>query len=387
MEKRKVNVGLVGYKFMGKAHSNAYMNVAKFFDMDAVPVMKAICGRDREGVKEAAGNWGWESYETSWKKLVRRDDIGLIDIAAPSYVHHDIAIEAAKNGKHVFCEKPLAFSVNEAKEMLAAVRKAKVCHMINFNYRRVPAIGLAKKLIDDGELGEIYHFRGTYLQDWIVDPQFAMNWRLRKRVAGSGAHGDLNAHMIDMARFLVGEIVEVVGQSKTFIKERPAEGKSTGLTAIAAEGTEKVTVDDATQFLAKFNTGALGTFEATRLAPGRKNFNRFEINGSLGSLVFCFEEMNKLQFYSRKDKSYAQGFRTILATEAEHPYVSAWWPPGHIIGYEHGFVHQVYELMQGIARGKNPAPDFLDGARCVAVLEAVDDSVKQRKWIRVKKVN
>jgi len=380
---KQVNVGLVGYKFMGKAHSNAYMKAPKFFDMATEPVMKAICGRDKEGVAEFAETFGWESYETSWKKLVKRDDIDMIDISAPSYVHHDIAMAAAKAGKHIYCEKPLAFNLKEAKEMLAAVRKAGVKHMINFNYRRVPAIGLAKQMIDAGEIGEIRHFRGTYLQDWINDPEFPMNWRLRKKVAGSGAHGDLNAHMVDMARFLVGEIGEVVGMRKTFIKERPAEGRSTGLTAVAAEGTEKVDIDDCTMFLAKFKHGALGTFEATRLAPGRKNFNRFEINGSLGSLVFCFEDMNQLQFYSCKDKAGQQGFRTILATEGDHPYVAAWWPPGHIIGYEHGFVHAVYDFVEAIGKGKDVKPDFQDGAQCVAVLDAVVDSTKSKSWVKV----
>lgn len=383
---KKINVGLVGYKFMGKAHSHAYLDVAKFFQMDAVPVMRALCGREEAGVKAAAANWGWETYETSWEKLVKRPDIDVVDISAPSYVHRDIALAAAKAGKHVFCEKPLAFNLKEAKEMVAAVRKAGVKHLINFNYRRCPAIGLAKRLISEGQIGQIYHFRGTYLQDWIVDPKFPMNWRLRKSVAGSGAHGDLNAHMIDMARNLVGEITDVCGQTKTFIKERPAEGSSTGLTAVAAEGTEKVTVDDATMFLAKFENGALGTFEATRVAPGHKNYNRFEINGSEGSLAFCFEDMNQIQFYSRKDPAYAQGFRTILATQGDHPYFGAWWPPGHIIGYEHAFIHQVYELMQAIAHDKMPEPNFLDGARCQAVLDSVVASCEKKAWVKVPKV-
>jgi len=383
---KQINVGLVGYKFMGKAHSHAYFDVAKFFDMDAAPVMKAVCGREEAGVKEAAERYGWESYETSWEALVGRSDIDVVDVSAPSYVHKDIAVAAAKAGKAVFCEKPLAFNVGEAKEMLSAVRDAGVKHMINFNYRRVPALGLAKRLIEEGELGELRHFRGTYLQDWISDPEFPMNWRLRKEVAGSGAHGDLNAHLIDIARFLVGEIDEVVGMSKTFMPERPAEGTSTGLTAVAAEGTEPVTVDDCTMFLAKFAGGAYGTFEATRLAPGHKNFNRFEINGSDGSIIFCFEDMNQLQFFSRKDPGYKAGFRTVLATEGDHPYFGAWWPPGHIIGYEHTFVHQVYELMQSLAKDEMPEPNFLDGARCQAVLDAVVDSLDTNAWVQVEKI-
>jgi len=380
MPQPALNVGLIGYKFMGKAHSNAYLNVAKFFDMDRPPVMKAICGRDPEGVAQFAEKFGWESFETSWEKLVSRDDIDLVDIAAPGNVHRNIAVAAAQAGKHVFCEKPLAFNLAQAKEMLDAVRAAGVKHMINFNYRLVPALALAKQMIDAGELGEIRHFRGTYLQDWINDPNFAMNWRLRKEVAGSGAHGDLNAHLVDMARFLVGEVAEVVGMNKTFIQERPAEGKSTGLTAVAGEGTERVTVDDCTLFLAKFHNGALGTFEATRLAPGRKNYNRIEINGSLGSLAFCFEDMNVLEYYSVNDKPGQQGFRKILATEAVHPYVGHWWPPGHVLGYEHTFVHAVYEFSQAIAQDKAAVPDFRDGAQCVAALEAVDQSIESRTW-------
>jgi len=380
MPRPTLNVGLIGYKFMGKAHSNAYLNVAKFFDLDRPPAMTAVCGRDPAGVAQFAEQFGWESYETSWEKLVQRDDIDLVDIAAPSNVHRDIAVAAAQAGKHVYCEKPLAFNLAEAKEMLAAVRTAGVRHMINFNYRFVPALALAKQMIDAGELGEIRHFRGTYLQDWINDPQFAMNWRLRKEVAGSGAHGDLNAHHIDLARFLVGEVAEVVGMNKTFIQERPAEGRSTGLTAEAGPGTEKVTVDDCTMFLAKFHNGALGTFEATRLAPGRKNYNRLEINGSLGSVVFSFEDMNVLEYYSVNDKPGRQGFRRILATEAVHPYVAHWWPPGHILGYEHTFVHAVYELAQAIAQDKAALPDFRDGAQCMAALEAVDQSIASRTW-------
>lgn len=393
MAKDNINVGLVGYIFMGKAHSHAYLDVEKFFpDIKASPVMKAICGRNKEGVAAAAEQWGWESFETSWKKLVQRDDIDMIDISAPSYVHPDIAIAAAHNGKHIFCEKPLASTTDEAKAMLRAVRKAGVKHMVGFNYRRVPAIALAKQLIADGALGTIRHFRGTYLQDWISDPQFPMNWRLRKKVAGSGAHGDLNAHLIDTARYLIGEITEVVGHADTFIKERPREAAVGALQAVAGEGTEKVTVDDATVFLARFapselvEKGAYGTFEATRLAPGHKNYNRWEISGSEGSIGFCFERMNELEYYSRKDPSCCTGFRTILVTEGEHPYVAAWWPPGHVIGYEHTFIHEVYDFVNGVAEDSPLHPDFLDGARCVAVLEAVEQSLKTKAWVKVKKI-
>lgn len=386
MAAKTVNVGLIGTKFMGKAHSNAYLKVAKFFDVEPKPVMKAICGRHAEETAEFAERFGWESYESDWRKLCARPDIDVIDIATPGSLHHEMGVAAAQAGKHVFCEKPLALSMREARAMLDAVRKAKVVSMVNFNYRTVPALALAKQMIAAGEIGEVRHFRATYLQDWLVDPTFPMNWRLRKEVAGTGANGDLNAHHIDMARFLVGDIAEVVGMQKTFITERPAEGRSAGLTATAGEGTEKVTVDDATLFLAKFNSGALGSFEATRMAPGRKNFNRIEVNGSCGSVVFNFEEMNTLEFYNCADPPGRQGFRRIMATEGVHPFVAAWWPPGHILGYEHTFVHAVYELMGAIAGKKTIMADFRDGAQCVAVLDAVEKSIAESKWAKVETV-
>ncbi len=387
MAAKTINVGLVGQKFMGKAHSNAYMTVAKFFDVDPQPVMKAVCGRDEAELAEFAQRFGWESYETDWRKLVARQDIGVVDIAAPANVHRDIAVAAAEAGKHVFCEKPLSSSLTQAREMLAAVRKAGVVNLVNFNYRCCPALALARQMIKANEIGEVRHFRATYLQDWLVDPEFPMNWRLRKEVAGSGAHGDLNSHLVDLARYLIGEIGEVVGLMKTFIDERPGEGKSSGLTATAGSGTEKVTVDDATLFLARFKGGAVGTFEATRMAPGRKNFNRIEINGSRGSLVFNFEDMNVLEFYNTADPSGQQGFRKILATESVHPFFGAWWPPGHVIGYEHTFIHAVYELMNAINKKPTIMSDFHDGAQCVAVLEAVERSATDGCWREVETVD
>lgn len=381
---KEINVGLIGYKFMGKAHSNAYINMPVFFGAEAVPIMKAICGRDEEGVKQAAKAFRWESYETDWKKLISREDIDLVDITTPNNVHKEMAVAAAEAGKHVFCEKPLAMTVAEAKAMLDAAKKNKVVHMVCFNYRRAPAIGLAKRLIEEGRLGQIYHFRGTYLQDWIVDPNFPLVWRLKKEICGSGANGDLNAHIIDLARYLVGEVDSVIGMSETFIKERFEIAETTGgLTAKGKGKKGKVTVDDATLFLARFRNGAVGTFEATRFATGRKNYNRFEINGSKGSIVFNLERMNELEFYSSEDPDYVQGFRTILATEGVHPYVKAWWPPGHIIGYEHTFVHTVYDLMQGIANKCSPEPNFEDGLRCQEVLEAVEKSVQNNSWIKI----
>jgi len=387
MASAKLNVCLIGYKFMGKAHSQAWRTVGRFFDPDAQAIMKVVCGRDVEAIAEFAERWGWEDSSSDWQATVGRNDVDVVDIAAPGSVHGEIAVAAAKAGKHVFCEKPLTFTVAESKKMLAAVRQAGVKHMVNFNYRRCPAVALARQMIAAGEIGEIRHVRCTYLQDWLVDPEFPMNWRLRKETAGSGAHGDLGAHSIDLARFLVGEIAEVVGMTKTFITERPAEGTSHGLTASAGKGIEKVTVDDCSMFLAKFTQGATGTFEATRLAPGRKNHNRFEINGSKGSLAWCFEDLNVLEFYSTCDPGTQQGFRRILATEGEHPYVGNWWPPGHMLGYEHSFTHAAFDLMQSIAKDRPCEPDFHDGAQCVAVLEAVDRSQASNSWAPVEMID
>lgn len=379
----KINVGLIGYKFMGKAHSHAYKDVSMFFKPKAAPVMKTICGRDEAGVKKAAGQFGWESYETSWERLVKRKDIDLIDISTPNNTHRDIALAAAGAGKHILCEKPLAMNLAEAREMLQAVEEAGIKHMVCFNYRRAPAIGLAKRLIEEGKIGKIYHYRATYLQSWIVDSQFPLVWRLKKEEAGSGVHGDLNAHLIDLARYLVGEFDQVVGMSETFVKERPEPREEGSLGAKAGSEKGKVTVDDATLFLARFKNGALGSFEATRFATGRKNFQRLEINGSEGSLVFNLERMNELEFFSLSDPDYAQGFRTILATEPSHPYTAHWWPPGHIIGYEHTFVHTVYELMEAIAADKMPSPNFADGVRCQEVMEGVEKSVEEGSWVKI----
>lgn len=387
--KKEVNVALIGYKFMGKAHSHAYKDVSVFFDLPVCPVMKVLCGRAEGPLKIAAEKYGWAEYETDWRKVVKRKDIDIIDITTPPNAHKDIAIAAAKEGKIIFCEKPLAATLKDAYQMLEAVEKYGVKHAICFNYRKLPAIGLAKKLISEGKLGNIYHMRAVYLQDWILDPEFPLVWRLEKKVAGSGAHGDLNAHLIDMARYLVGDFEEVIGMSETFIKERPLL-KETGTLETGLKDKEKskekgkVTVDDATLFLARFKNGALGSFEATRFAAGRKNGQRFEINGSKGSIVFNLERLNELEFYSVDDVEYAQGFRTINVTEACHPYAGNFWPAGHIIGYGESFINMVADLLVSISKGKNPSPDFYDGLNSQEVLVAVEESIKRRKWIKVK---
>jgi len=382
---KKVNIGMVGYAFMGRAHSNAYRQMPRFFpEIGAVPVMKAICGRNKEKVKAAAEQLGWESYETNWRKLVARDDIDVVDISSPGNTHAEIAIAAAQAGKIVFCEKPLANTLAEAKQMLRAVERAGVKHMICFNYRKVPAVTLARDLVHQGAIGKVYHWRGTYLQDWIVDPNFPLVWRLQKPLAGSGALGDIAAHNIDLARFIVGEITHVCGHLETFIKKRPKLGAAgPGLTAKAKREMGTVTVDDAAIMLLRFANGAIGTIEATRMAPGRKNYNAFEVNGSKGSIVFNLERLDELQVYLRDDPAYLQGFRTIMVTDSSHPYVSAWWPGGHIIGYEHSFVHAVRDLMEAIVKNQMPSPNFYDGVACQKVLDAVERSHKSEGWVRV----
>ncbi len=378
-----IGVGLVGYKFMGKSHSNAYRQVASFFpDLALVPEMKALCGRDEAGVSAAAKQMGWQGYETDWKKLVTRKDIGLIDVSTPGDSHAAIAIAAAGEGKHIFCEKPLANTLEEARAMLDAVKKAGVVGMVNFNYRRVPAVQLARSLIQSGRLGKIYHWRAVYLQDWIMDPNFPLVWRLDKSQAGSGTLGDLGAHIIDLARMLVGEISEVSGLTETFIKRRPLLAGTTGdLTAAGSTEMGDVTVDDAAMCLARFDNGAIGTFEVTRFAKGRANGNCFEINGSKGSLRFNLERMNELEVLLEDEQTDIAGFRNVLVTNgAVHKYMSAWWPAGHIIGWEHTFTHGVHDLMNGIAAGVSPDPTFEDGLRCQAVLDAIEKSASSRQW-------
>jgi predicted dehydrogenase len=372
VERGEIGVGLVGYRFMGRAHSNAYRQVGRFFDLELSPRMRAICGRDEAGVKGAAALLGWESYETDYRRLLERDDVDLVDVATPGNTHHEIAIAALEAGKHVLCEKPLANTLEEAREMLETSRSVGTVSMVCFNYRRAPAVQLAKQLIEEGRLGEIRHWRAVYLQDFILDPEMPLIWRFQREVAGSGALGDIGAHIIDLAHFLVGPIAEVVGATETFIRERPL-GAPDG-------GTGEVTVDDAAAFLARFENGAMGTFEATRLAPGRRNHNSFEINGSEGSVLFDLERMNELSVYFEDDEPHVKGFRTVLVTEPDHPFMGAWWPPGHIIGYEHTFVHTIKDLLDGIAAGMSPAPSFEDGYRCQAVLDAVERSVESRSW-------
>jgi len=351
----------MGTKLMGKAHSNDWKNASHFFNMGIRPVLKIACGQDAKALREFAANWGWEETETDWQKIVARPDIDIIDISTPDSLHHDIAIAAAKAGKHIFCEKPLAMTVAQGQAMLDAVKTAGVIHYLNHNYRRIPAVILAKQLIDEGKIGRIFHWRGAYLQDWLVDPNSPLTWRLQKETARSGPHGDLNSHSIDLARYLVGDVKSVTAMTARFIDERPLPGKS------GSKG--KVTVEDAAFMVVQFENGALGSFESSRFATGRKNHNYFEIYGDKGSLIFDLERMNELQYFSAADPAYAQGFRTIIATEAVHAYVANWWPPGHMIGYEHTFTHAVVDFMEAIETGGTIRPNFEDGLAEMKVLE------------------
>lgn len=373
-----LNIALIGAGFMGKAHSNAWRQVTAFFSPRLTPRLKVVCGLARRQVRSVARAYGWESTSSDWRAVVNRPDIDLVDVCTPGDSHAEIAIAAAEAGKIVLCEKPLANSVKDAERVLAAVERSRVPHMLCHNYRRVPAVMLAHQIIKDGRLGKIRHFRGTYLQDWITDPAFPLVWRLDRNQAGSGALGDIASHVIDLARLLVGEIAEVAGATETFIKMRPLpdEPKRRG----------RVTVDDAAVAAVRFANGALGTIEATRMAPGRKNYNRFEINGSLGSLAFDLERLNELDVYFESDPPDVRGFRRILVTEAVHPRVGAWWPPGHIIGWEHTFTHTVYDLLEAVASRKLPSPNFRDGVMNQRVLDAIERSSASRRWVRIKGV-
>jgi predicted dehydrogenase len=383
---KTMNVAIIGDKFMGKAHSNAWRQAPLFFDVPIVPVQKVACGRNKDQLGEFASRWGWEETETDWRKVIERKDIDIIDISTPTYLHHDMVIAAAKAGKHIFCEKPMALSYAEAKEMYDAAKKSAGKHYINFNYRRCPAIVLAKEIIDEGKLGRIYHWRGCYLQSWIMDPDFPLTWHLRKETAGAGPHFDLNSHNMDLALFLVGAIKSVCAMTTNFITERPLPDETKARTFQAgSKGTEKgkVTVEDAAFVTAEFENGALGAFEATRFATGRKNYNYFEIYGEKGALAFDMQRMNELQYLSESDGEKERGFRNILVTEPAHKYVANWWPPGHIIGYEHEHVHAVVDFLAAIETGKDIEPNLFDGLKVTQVLEASLESARLGKKINV----
>jgi predicted dehydrogenase len=380
-----INVALIGHRFMGKAHSNAYRQVRRFFPGELVPRMKVICGKTcSEELEATAAQLGWEESDCDWRRVVERDDVQVVDVSTPGHLHAPMVIAAAQAGKHIICEKPLANTLADAKAMLKAVEKAGVKHMLMHNYRKIPAIAFAKKLIEDGKIGDPYHYHGAYLQDWIMDPKFPLVWRLDKKMAGSGSLGDIGSHAADLARYLNGEFDLVVGQMTTFIKQRPLPGDGAGAWgAKGSKGKGKVTVDDDANFLARFKNGSVGVFESSRFCGGRRNYNTLQIYGSKGSIAFNLERMNELEIYDGTDAQALQGFKTINVTESVHPYVGAWWPPGHIIGYEHTFVHALHDFFTALEEDRLPEPNFRDGVRNQAVLDAVERSAKAGRWEKV----
>jgi predicted dehydrogenase len=380
---KDLRVGMLGYGFMGRAHSNAYKRLTDFFPVEHRPVLQVACGRDEAKARAFAANWGYSRVETDWRRVVEAPDVDLIDIGTPNDSHREIALAAARAGKMVVCEKPLAMTVAEAEEMTLAVEAAGVPNMVWFNYRRVPSIALAKQLVDEGRVGRPFHYRATYLQDWTISPELPQGgaglWRLDARVAGSGVTGDLLAHSIDTAMWLNGGITRVVARTETFIKER----------VHAVSGAkEEVTIDDACLFLAEFENGSLGTFESTRYARGRKNFNTLELNGAAGSLYFNLEEPEYLQYFEyqnpesgKKVESHVTGWRKIHVTNSEHPYMNRYWVPGTCIGYEHTFLNALADFVMGIESGKPAQPDFRNAWQTQKVCEAVLESARQGRWI------
>jgi predicted dehydrogenase len=384
---RPLRVAMIGYGFMGAAHSVGWRQAPAVFDLPRGVERAVVVGRNAEAVQHAAEHWGWAESATDWREVIARDDIDIVDIVTPGDSHAEIAIAALDAGKHVLCEKPLANSVEEAQAMLdAADRTAErgIVAMVGFTYRRVPAVTLLRDLIAQGAIGTVQQVRAAYRQDWLVDPLQPLAWRLQKEHAGSGALGDIGAHIVDMTQFVTGQEVEAVsGTVETIVRRRPLLGAGSGLSGTAAEGFGEVTVDDAALFTGRLSGGALVSFEATRFATGRKNALTLEVSGSDGALAFDLEDLNSLQFYDRTAPADRQGFTKILVTEALHPYVDAWWPAGHMLGYEHAFVHQAFDLVSAIAEGSQPHPSFAEGLGVQRVLAAVEESsAAGSAWVR-----
>jgi predicted dehydrogenase len=376
---RALNIGMIGYGFMGRAHSNAYRKVNNFFDLEYRPVLKAVCARDEAKAKAFAETWGYESVETDWKKLLARKDIDAVDICAPNNVHKEIAIAAAQAGKMILCEKPLAMNSIEGDEMCRAVEKAGVANTVWYNYRRVPAVTYAKQLIDEGRLGRIFHYRANFLQDWTISadlPQGGQGlWRLDVAAAGSGVTGDLLAHCIDTAIWLNGGVANVSAMTETFIKER--KHNLTGK-------VEKVGIDDACAFLCRFTNGSLGLFESTRYARGHKALYTFEINGEKASIKWDLHDLHRLQYFDHRDDGPVRGWRSIHVTDGEHPYMGKWWVPGLQIGYEHSFVHHVADFLENLAKKKPTSPTFRDALETQKICDAVLNSARSGNWVGVK---
>ena len=378
MAKKTLNIGMVGYGFMGRTHSNAFLQAGRFFDLEYQPVLKAVCARNAARAEAFAANWGYQSTETDWRKLVERSDIDLIDIASPNDTHAEIAIAAANAGKIVMCEKPLGRTSAEAGAMVDAVESAKVPNMVWYNYRRVPAVMLLKQLLDEGRLGRIFHYRAKFLQDWTISQDLPQGgeglWRLDAAVAGSGVTADLLAHNIDTALWLNGPIHELTAMTETFIKQR--KHNLTGK-------VEAVAIDDASVFLCRFQNGSLATFEATRYARGHKALNTLEINGEHGSAMWDLHDLHRLQWFDHRDEGRLRGWRNIHVSDGDHPYMKHWWVPGLQIGYEHTFIHQVADFLEALASGKAAAPTFRDGLATDHVTDAVLRSAKSGKWEQV----
>ena len=374
--KKKLNVGLIGCGFMGRVHSNAYRQVNKFFDLAYEPALKVVVASNEKKVRTFADNWEWENTETDWRKMIARDDVDLVDICTPNNTHCEIAIAAADAGKMVVCEKPLAMNAEEAEAMTEAVEKSGKPNMVWFNYRRVPAIALAKQIVEEGRLGRIFHYRAKYLQDWTISPDLPQGgdalWRLDSRAAGSGVTGDLLAHSVDLAMWLIGRISSVSAMTETFLKERKLQNEP--------DKVMPVKIDDACAFLARFENGALGTFESTRYARGRKNQNTFEINGEKGSIAFDLENAHELSYFNHNDESFIRGWRNIQVWDSEHPYMKHWWVPGCAIGYEHAHIHALADFISGIEKGKKMCPDFWDGLATQKVCDAILSSARDNKW-------
>lgn len=376
---KPLNIGLIGYGFMGRAHSNAYRRVGNFFDLEYQPVLKAVCGRSGEKANAFAQKWGYESVETDWRRLVDRKDIDVIDICSPNNTHAEIALAAAAAGKWILCEKPLAMNGPEALRMVEAVEKARVPNMVWYNYRRVPAVTLARQLIDEGRLGKIFHYRAKFLQDWTISPELPQGgaglWRLDVAAAGSGVSGDLLAHCIDTALWLNGPMDSLTAMTETFVKER--KHNLTGK-------VEKVGIDDACAFLARFGNGSLATFESTRYARGHKALYTFEINGEHASIFWDLHDLHRLQYFDHRDPGIIRGWRSIHVSDGDQPYMGKWWVPGLQIGYEHSFVHQVADFLEGVTKGVPAQPDFRDAYRTQLVLDAILDSAGSHRWVTVK---
>ena len=384
-----LGVGMIGYAFMGRAHSQAWRNARSYFDVPVEPRLVAVAGRNAAAARDTADRFGWADVETDWRRLLERDDIDVIDICTPGDTHAEIALAALEAGKHVLCEKPLANSVEEAEAMAAAAEAARargVRSMVGFTYRRVPAVAYARQLVAEGRIGRVLHVRGAYLQDWLTDPESPLTWRLQKDRAGSGALGDIGAHIVDLAQHVTGEtLTGVAALTETFVRERPVADASlvgtSGISGTAGSNGSatlgQVTVDDAAVFVSRLSGGALATFEATRFATGRKNAIRLEINGTRGSIAFDFEDMNVLHVFDNDAPTRDAGFTRVLVTEADHPWVAAWWPPGHVLGYEHGFTHQAVDFLTAVAAGADPRPSFTDGLQVQRILSAVETSAER----------